>query len=114
MSGKMIPDQDDPRPPHESFQIFQESHQTLGIEAIRFGSSQQPGLLAIPSKSERGRHRNFGPVIPARLQDRRFPARGPRAADGGLLRDSGFVLEEDPGLLLRSVFFSSGQRTFFQ
>jgi hypothetical protein len=31
-----------------------------------------------------------------------------------LLGETGFVLEEDPGVLLRSVFFNSGQRTVFQ
>jgi hypothetical protein len=104
MSRQVIPDQNHPDALDETLQIFKESNEALGVEAVRFGSGKQARLLAIPAEAERCRHRGFGPMMPARSQDRSLPARGPRAADGGSLRKPGFILEEDPGALANSVF----------
>lgn len=104
MGRQVIPDQNYPDALDETLQIFKESNEALGVEAVRFGSGKQACLLAIPAKAERCRHRGFGPMIPARSQDRGLPARGPSAADGGSLRKPGFILEEDPGALANSVF----------
>ena len=104
MSRPVIPDQNYPDALDETLQIFKESNEALGVEAVRFGSGKQARLLAIPAKAERCRHRGFGPMIPARSQDRGLPARGPSAADGGSLRKPGFILEENPGALANSVF----------
>ncbi len=114
MCRQVIPDQDDFGALDETLQIFQEGDETLGIEAIRLGSGKEARLSAIPTKPERCRYRSFGPMIAAGSQDRRFPSRSPGPADRGLLGESGFVLEEDPGALASSVFFSCGQRTVFQ
>lgn len=111
---QVVPNQDHLGAPDKALQLLQERDQTLGVETIRFGPGEQPRLPTVPTEAERGRHGGFAPVIPARPQDRRFPAGRPGSADGGLLGESGLVLEEDPGPLLRSVFFSSGQRTVFQ
>ena len=104
MSRQVIPDQNYPGTLDEMLQIFEESHEALGVEAVRFGSGKQARLLAIPAKAERCRHRGFGPMVAARSQDRSLPARCPSAADGGLLCKPGFILEEDPGTLANSVF----------
>lgn len=111
---KTIPDQDDFVSFHEALEVFEKSDQALSVEAVRLGSGQQARLLAVPSKSERCRHRGPGPMVPAGFQDRCFPTRSPGPADRGLLGETGFVLKEDPGTLASSVFFSSGQRTVFQ
>jgi hypothetical protein len=96
------------------FRVFQEHDEALRVKAIRLGSGEQARFSAVPPKPERRRYRRPGPMITAGPQDRRFPSRRPSPADRGLLAESGFVLEEDPGTLLDSVFFSAGQRTFFQ
>ena len=114
MCRKVIPDQDDPGALDEMFQVFQERDEALCVEAIRLGSGEQARFPAVPPKPERRRYRCFGPMITAGPQDRCFPARCPGPADRGLLAESSFVLEEDPGALLDSVFFNAGQRTFFQ
>ena len=110
----MIPDQDNLLSAGETAQCFQEIDETGGIVVVGFGAGKQARPLAVPAESQSGSYRGLAPVISARLQDRRFPARRPGGPDRGLLGEAGFVLEEDPGVLLQSVFFSSGQRTVFQ
>lgn len=110
----MIPDQDDLLAVHETSQSFEEVDETGRIETVGFGAGEQASTLTVPAESQSGGYRSLAPVIAARSQDWRFPARRPRGADGRLLGEAGFVLEEDPGVLLQSVFFSSGQRTCFQ
>lgn len=114
MSRQVIPDQNDPGTLNETLEVLQEGDEALGVEAIGFGSGQEARFLAVPPKPKRCRHRGFGPMITASSQDRGFPARRPGPANRGLLGESGFVLEEDPGALASSVFFTSGQRTVFQ
>ena len=68
---------------------------------------------AIPAKGQRPRDRQPLP-IPTRVdQDWRLAARGPGAADDGLLRDTAFVFEDDPGPLAAGVFFSWAHRRVF-
>lgn len=114
MGRKVIPDQDDLGTFDETLQVFQERDEALGVEAIRLGSGEQARFSAVPPEPERRRYRRLGPMITAGPQDRCFPSRCPSPADRGLLAESSFVLKEDPGTLLDSVFFSAGQRTFFQ
>lgn len=114
MRRKMIPDQDDLVAADEASQFFEKGDQAFGVETVRLGPGKEARLLAVPTKTQCGRHRCFGPVVAASFQDRCFPPRRPGAADGGLLGKAGFILKVDPGALLSSFFFSSGQRTFFQ
>lgn len=114
VSRQTIPNQDDGLATDESFQLAEESDQAFGIETVGFGAGEQAGLAAVPAKAQRGRYRSLAPVIAAGSQDRGLALWGPGSADRGLLREAGFVLEEDPGFSFRSVFFSSGQRTSFQ
>ena len=114
MRRKIVPDQDDGLTMDETLQVLEEGDETLCIEAIGLGSGEEACLLTIPTEPKRCRHRRFRPMVTAGLQDRRLPARRPRSADRGLLGESGFVLEKDPGTLASSVFFRSGQRTVFQ
>src|SRR5919109_4527419 len=106
MGRKTIPDQNDLSAPDETLQVFQKHDETLGVETIRLGSGQEACFLAVPAEAQRRRHRGFRPMIAAGPQDRCFPARRPGSADGRLLGASRFVLEEDPGALASSVFFS--------
>ena len=110
----MIPNQDDLLAAHKTSQRFEELDEAGRIEAVRFGAGEQANPLTVPAEPQSGGDRSLAPVIATRSQDWRFPARRPRGADGRLLGEAGFVLEEDPGVLLQSVFFSSGQRTCFQ
>ena len=96
------------------FEVFQKLNQTDGVIAVGFGAGEQTRRFSIPAETQGGGCRNPVPVIASRPSDRRFAARRPTGADGGLLGEAGFVLEEDPGLLADSVFFISGQRTSFQ
>ena len=110
----MIPNQDDLLAAHETSQGFEEVDETGRIEAVGFGAGEPASPATVPAESQSGGYRSLAPVISARSQDGRFPAWRPCRADGRLLGEAGFVLEEDPGVLLASVFFSSGQRTCFQ
>jgi hypothetical protein len=56
--------------------------------------------LSVRAKSQSGGDRPLAPMIAARPQDRRFPSRRPSGSDRRLLRETGFVLEEDPGALV--------------
>ena len=114
MRRKVIPDKNYLFAFGKPFEVFQKLNQTDGIVAVGLGASEQTGRFSVPAESQRRRSRNSAPMIAPRSQDRRFAARRPTGADGGLLGETGFVLEEDPGLLADSVFFISGQRTSFQ
>ena len=111
---KPIPDQDHRLSTDEATEPFEKADQAGGIETAFAGARKQPGLSAIPSEAQRRRHRHLLPMIAPRFQDRCLPAGRPRGADRGLLAESGFVLEEDPGLPPTSVFFTSGQRFWTQ
>lgn len=114
MRRKMIPDQNHAMAAGKAFELFEELNQTDSVVAIGFSAGKQARRLSIPPESQRRCHGNLAPVIASGSQDRRLAARRPSGADGGLLREAGFVLEEDPGLVADSVFFISGQRTSFQ
>ena len=74
---------------------------------------EEASPAAVPAKRQRAGDRQPLP-IPTRVdQDRRFAARGPRAADDRLLRDAAFVFEDEPGVLAPGVFFSCAQRRVF-
>jgi len=111
---KVIPDKNYFFTFGKPFEVFQKLNQTDGVIAVGFGAGEQTRRFSIPAESQSRRRRNPAPVIAPRPQDRRFAARRPTGADGGLLGEAGFVLEEDPGWLADSVFFISGQRTSFQ
>ena len=112
--GKVIPDENYSCSFGKPFELFQELDQTDRIVAVGLGTGEQARRFSVPAETQGGGCRNPAPVIASRPQDRRFAARRPTGADGGLLGEAGFVLEEDPGLLADSVFFISGQRTSFQ
>jgi len=114
MRRQPVLDQDDLLAADKSLQLLEKLDQALAVEAVRFRSRQQARLFTVPAESQRRRYGCLAPVVAPHSQDRSLPPRRPRPADGGLLREAGFVLEEDPGLLASSVFFSSGQRTVFQ
>jgi hypothetical protein len=78
MRREMIPDQDHLGAADKTLQLFQESDETFGVVAIRLGSGQESGLLAIPSKTERGGNRCFGPMIPAGTSGSGFARVAPR------------------------------------
>jgi len=80
MGRQMIPNQNDFCTPDEALQLFEEYDEAFGVEAVRSGSGQQSRLLAVPTKTESCSDRRFCPVIPACLQDWRFPARCPGAS----------------------------------
>lgn len=110
MCGESVPDQDHTLLVDKAAKLSEEGDQAFGIEAASSGAREQTSLLAVPAETESPRHGGFVPVIAAFLQDRRLSARCPRCADRRLLAEPRFVLEEDPGVLATSVFFSSGQR----
>ena len=114
MRRKVIPDKNYSLSFGEPFEVFQELNQTDRMVAVGLGAGEQARRFSIPAEPQSRRRRNPAPVIAPWPQDRRFAARRPTGADGGLLGEAGFVLEEDPGLLADSVFFISGQRTSFQ
>ena|SRR5215510_3031442 len=114
MRRQVVPDQDDLLPSDKVFELFEKGDQTRGVVTVWLGARQQPRLLSVPAKTQGCCHRGFAPVVATRFQDRGVPPRRPGAPDGGLLSKTRFVLEEDPGLAARSVFFSSGHRTVRQ
>jgi hypothetical protein len=114
MGRQMIPDEDDSLFADEAPQLLQKLDQAGGVVTIGLGSSKQACRLSIPAKTQSGGYRPLAPMIAARPQDRRFPSRRPSGSDRRLLREAGFVWEEDPGALADSVFFISGHRTSFQ
>jgi hypothetical protein len=101
-------------PAGKAFEFFEELNQADGVVAVGFGAGEQTCRFSIPAEHQRRGHGNLVPVIASWSQDRGLAARRPSGADRGLLREAGFVLEEDPGLVPDSVFFISGQRTSFQ
>lgn len=111
---KVIPDQNHSMPAGKAFELLEELNQTDGVVTVGFSSSEQACRFSIPAESQRRGHGNLTPVVASWSQDRGLATRRPTGADGGLLRETGFVLEEDPGLVPDSVFFISGQRTSFQ
>ena len=52
-------------------------------------------------------------MAPGVGQDGRLATGGPGAPDDRLLGDAAFVLEDEPGVLPRGVFFRAGQRRLF-
>jgi hypothetical protein len=104
MCRKAIPHPDDRVARDEALPVLEEGHQAFGVKTVWLGASEQACLPAIPAKTERRRYRGLGPVIPAAPQDRCLSSRRPRPADRGWLGESGFVLQEDPGALISSVF----------
>lgn len=114
MCRQVIPDENHSMPTGKALELFEELNQTDRVIAVGFGAGEQACRFAIPTESQCRCHGNLTPVIASWSQDRGLAARRPTGADGRLLRETGFVLEEDPGLLADSVFFISGQRTSFQ
>jgi hypothetical protein len=110
MRGQAIPDENHRVSAHESFELAEKADQAGGVVTPLASAGEQARLGAVPPESQRGGHRGLIPVIAARAQNRRHAARRPRRPDRGLLGESGFVLEEDPGFPAPSVFFTSGQR----
>ena len=110
----MIPEQDYFLSADKPLPLFQELKEGSAVVAARLGAGEQACLGTIPAEAQRRRHRCFTPMIAPWPQDRCFAARCPGRSNGRLLAESGFVVKENPGLWASSVFFTSGQRTFFQ
>jgi hypothetical protein len=114
MGRKVIPDENHSMSGGKAFELLEELNQADRVIAVGFGASEQTCRFSIPAETQRRCHGNLAPVIASWSQDRGLAAWRPSGADGGLLRETGLVLEEDPGLVPDSVFFISGQRTSFQ
>lgn len=113
MGRQSVPDQDHRLALEVVPEIAQEGDQRpIGIAAwLRL--KQKPRPAPIPPESQRAGHRQPLPVAADRPQDGRGPARGPRPADDRLLRETAFVLEDEPRTLTPGVFFSCAQRRVF-
>src|SRR4051812_15062940 len=113
MGRQTIPDQDYFLSADKPLPLFQEHKEGGAVVAARLGAGEQACLGALPAEAQRRRHRCFTPMIAPWLQDRCCAARCPGRSNRRLWAESGFVVKEDPGLWASSVFFTSGQRTFF-
>lgn len=110
VGAQPVPDQDDALAAEVPLQLAQkgdERHVRVGAGASLEVKASPP---AIPAKGERPGHREPLPMAAGMDQDGGLTARRPRAADDGLLRDSAFVFEDEPGTLTPRVFFTAGQR----
>jgi hypothetical protein len=112
--GQAIPDQNDPPPTEVTFELPKKADQGDILVGPRARLEEKARAAAIPSKGQRAGDRQALPVPADVRQDRGLAARGPRTADDGLLRESAFVLEDEPRALAPGVFFSSAQRRVFQ
>lgn len=104
-----IPNQDGAVTEKVAVEILQETDEVGAVVTPRPRLEEQPAAPAIPPE---GQGQGDGQLRPAEGmdQDRRFAPRGPRAADRWALRDPALVLEDEPGPLAPSVFFTAGQR----
>jgi len=107
--GEPVPHRNGFLSPESPLEILQESDQAVGVVGALAGLEEEAAATAVPAIAKGGANRYLRPVE-GMDQDRRFTFGCPSAADGGTLRDAAFVLEEDPGSLAASFFFTSGQR----
>ncbi len=96
-----------------SLEILQKGNQTFCIVRAGAGLEKESAASAVPSIAQRRTDREAGPVESVD-QDWGFPSRRPSSPDGRALRDSAFVLEEDPRSPATSVFFTAGHLSAFQ
>jgi hypothetical protein len=96
-----------------ALEILQKVDEGDVVVAPRLRLEEQATAAAVPPEGQRQRDGEFRPVEGVD-QDRRFAARRPGAADGWALRNSALILEDDPGPLAPSVFFTAGQRVVTQ
>lgn len=109
-----VPDEDDGLALDEAFEFLEKADNAFAVVAALQSAGEQSRLLPVPLVSDGRGNGHFRPVVPPRLQDGCLAFRSPASADGRLLGESSFVLEEQPGAEFRSFFFNSGQRTSFQ
>jgi hypothetical protein len=104
-----IPDQNCLLSAQLPFQIVQENDQALVVVAAWPGLKPQPASLAVPAIAECRAYRQFLPVEGLN-QHRSLPFRCPGSSYRWPLRDSTFVLEDNPGTSPPGVFFIAGHR----
>lgn len=113
VTAQAVPDQYDAASAEVPLERAHEGHQgAVGVRA-GIGLEEESAPPPIPAKRQGPGHRQPLPIAAHVHQDRRFAARRPGATDYRVLRDSAFVLEDEPGPAAPGVFFSRGQRVRF-
>ena len=113
VATQAVPNEDDSTATEMPFERVHERDEDAVRVSAGMRLKEEPTAAAVPAKGEGARDGEAFPV-PARVrQDRRLAARGPRAADDGLLGDAAFVLEDEPRVLPPGVFFKTAQRRLF-
>ena len=108
-----VPDQGDAPPADVVLEVLQEADEGGSIVAPGPSLKEELTAATVPPKCQGHGDGEFLPVEGVD-QDGGVAAWRPRAPDGRALRDSAFVLEDEPGAPAASVFFTVGQRTSTQ
>ena len=111
--AEAIPDEDDPPAAEMPLEHAQKGDEAgVGVTA-GVGLKEEATAAAVPAKGQGARDGEPVPMAPGVGQDGRLATGGPGAPDDRLLGDATFVLEDEPGVLPRGVFFRAGQRRRF-
>jgi len=111
--GQAVPDKDDALTAEVSLELPQKADQADVLVRARPGLEVKPAAAPIPAEGQGARDRQALPVPSDMRQDRGLAARGPGAADDGLLREAAFIFEDEPRVAAAGVFFSCAQRRVF-
>jgi len=113
MPAQPIPNEDDSTASEMPVERLHERDEHAVGVAARVRLKEKATATAVPAKRQGARDGEAFPVPAGGRQDGRLAARGPGAADDGLLGDPAFVLEEEPRVLPSGVFFRAAQRRLF-
>src|SRR6266851_3575122 len=109
--AQAIPDQDHTAPAEVPFQLAQKPNEWSGRIGARARLKIEAAPPPIPAEGQGPGHGEPLPGPAGMGQDGGLAAWRPRATDDGLLRDTAFVLEDEPGVPAPGVFFRVGQRS---
>jgi len=111
--AQAVPDEDDAPPAEMALELPQKADQPDVLVRARLRLEVKPAAASIPAEGQGACDRQALPVPTGMGQERGLAARGPGAADNGLLREAAFVFENEPRVASAGVFFSCAQRRVF-
>lgn len=111
VGAQPVPQQDDRPPAKVPLEGAEKRQERRGRVGARPGLEVQSGATAVPPKGQHGRDGQSLPVVEDVGQEGGLAAGRPGPPDDRLLGEAAFILENEPGPLASSVFFTAGQRT---